>query len=176
MGSRIWLIGLGLSLGVSASLPAQPLNTVPQTDKAVIRSLINDWLIVGWRHLPTDPPFSFAARLSKYYDWSAKDLYLFDDFDEQKRVARSPAEYGAIWDAALPSMKLLSNKVLGQDILVSGNLAVDTVNYEITIDTGSGPSKRSTLDTVVLRRGPQGWKIIREQGAVLTDKGMRIEP
>ncbi|MBB6122982.1 ketosteroid isomerase-like protein [Sphingobium subterraneum] len=139
-----------------------------EADKQEIRRLATEWLEYGWRHLPTDPAFNFRERLGKFYDWDASGVYLFDDFDQKKRVARSPAEYGAIWDEALKGI-VFSNRIEPvEDIVISGNLASAPVYYNITLDMGDRMMNGRILSMVVWHRTPAGWKIIREQGSGLS--------
>ncbi|HOO22022.1 MAG TPA: nuclear transport factor 2 family protein [Kiritimatiellia bacterium] len=139
-----------------------------EADKIEIKRLATEWLEVGWRHMPGDPPFNFKRQLSKFYDWESKDVYLFDDIDPQKRVARSPGAYGAIWDEMLQGWNF-SNKVEPiNDVLVSGDIAVAPVFYNITVDLGKEILKSRILSMVTFRRTADGWKIIREQGSGLS--------
>lgn len=156
----------------ASTLGSVAMAASPSVDRRAISKLTQEWLTQGWRHLAEDPAFDFKTRLGRFYDWTAKDVYLFDDFDPQKRIARSPADYGAVWNAALPALKTFSNRVIGEpDIQVAGDLAVETVIYEITFELGDGKVRQNRiLDTVVWRRGAAGWKIIREQGSGLLSK------
>lgn len=151
----------------------QPTETQPghggDADVDDIRELITEWALVGWRHLETDPPYVFRDRLGKFYDWESSDVILHDNADAQRRVTTSAAEYAAIWDEMVPSLKTLSNRLLGEpDIMVEGNLALVSVKFASRFEGADGTvDEAPTLSSLVLRRGPDGWKIFREHGSSL---------
>lgn len=139
------------------------------TDVDDIRELITEWALVGWRHLETDPQYVFRDRLGKFYDWESSEVILHDNADAQRRVTTSATEYGAIWDEMVPSLKTLSNRLLGEpDIMVEGDLALVSVKFASRFESADGTvDEAPTLSSLVLRRGPDGWKIFREHGSSL---------
>src|SRR3954465_13579472 len=45
-----------------------------------------------------DPNLDFRTDDSDLYDFDGSDVVLYDDFDPERRVARSADEYAAIWE------------------------------------------------------------------------------
>lgn len=138
-------------------------------DVRILLDLARDWVEIGWRHTPEEP-FDFRERLERFYDWSSEDTQFFDDFDEERRVNMSAAQYAEIWDAVIPSMKSLSNVMIGEpDVLVSGDLAVMSVQFVTSFLTAQGEVGRAhTLSSLVWRRSGESWRIIREHGSGIT--------
>lgn len=139
-----------------------------ETDVRTLNDLARQWVEVGWRHTPQEP-FNFCDRLKHFYDWSSEDTQFFDDFDTERRVNANVAEYAAIWDEQIPSLKFLTNTLVGEPrTLVSGDLAVMSVQFVTSYTTEDDQSaKMHTLSSLVWRRSPSGWVIIREHGSSL---------
>lgn len=134
-----------------------------------LNNLARQWVEVGWRHTPEEP-FDFRDRLGQFYDWSSEGTQFFDDFDAERRVNPNVASYAAIWDARVPSMKLLTNIMLGEpQTIVSGDLASMSVQFVTSYTPADGePAKAHTLSSLVWKRSETGWAIIREHGSGLT--------
>lgn len=141
-------------------------------DVRLLNDLAQQWVKIGWRHTPQEP-FDFRGRLERFYDWSSDGTQFFDDFDAERRVNANVAEYAAIWDERIPSMKLLTNTIVGVPrILVSGDLAVMSVQFVTSYTTAEGISAEAhTLSSLVWRRSPSGWLIIRGHGSGLLTHG-----
>ncbi|MFC6842175.1 nuclear transport factor 2 family protein [Xanthomonas theicola] len=137
-------------------------------DVQALNALAQQWVEVGWHHLPEEP-FDFRRRLQRFYDWSPNGTQFFDDFDPERRVSTQVARYAAIWDERIPSMQYLSNVIVGSpSTLVSGDLAVMSVQFVTSYATSEGVSgKAHTLSSLVWRRTSEGWRIIREHGSGL---------
>jgi len=138
-------------------------------DTEALKDLARNWVETGWRHTPEEP-FDFHERLEQFYDWSSEDTQFFDDFDKERRVNMSAAQYAAIWDAVIPPMKLLTNVMIGEpDPLVSGDIAVMSVQFVSSFVTAEGEEGRvHTLSSLVWRRSGGSWRIIREHGSGIT--------
>jgi ketosteroid isomerase-like protein len=134
----------------------------------MLADLARQWVEIGWRHTPEEP-FLFRRRLERFYDWSSSDTQFFDDFDAARRVNMNAAQYAAIWDERIPTMQALTNVMVGEpSTLVSGELAVMSVRFVTSYTTREGhPGKAHTLSSLVWRRAPDGWRIIREHGSGL---------
>ncbi|MBL6081219.1 nuclear transport factor 2 family protein [Belnapia sp. T18] len=133
-----------------------------------LNDLTREWVEIGWRHT-LEEPFDFRERLARFYDWSSGDTQFFDDFDPKRRVNTDVAQYAAIWDTRIPSMQSLTNVTVGNPhTLVSGGLAVTSVQFVTSYTTADGAVEQAqTLSSLVWRRSPEGWRIIREHGSGL---------
>jgi ketosteroid isomerase-like protein len=138
-------------------------------DVRILADLVRQWVEVGWRHTPEEP-FDFRGRLERFYDWLSDDTQFFDDFDAERRINLHVAEYAAIWDEHIPSMRLLTNRMVGEPrTLLSGDLAVVSVQFVTSYTKADGSSaKAHTLSSLVWRRSSDGWRIIREHGSGLS--------
>lgn len=145
-----------------------PLGGAVQT----LNALAQQWVEVGWHHSPEET-FNFQRRLQQFYDWSPDGTQFFDDFDAERRVCTEAAHYAAIWDEHIPLMQRLTNIIVGSpSTLVSGDLAVMSVQFVTSYTTAEGISgKAHTLSSLVWRRSPEGWRIIREHGSSLATQG-----
>ncbi|GLK65255.1 MULTISPECIES: nuclear transport factor 2 family protein [Alphaproteobacteria] len=139
---------------------------LPRDDVKILSDLARDWVENGWRHTP-DEPFDFYERLARFYDWSSEGTQFFDDFDKERRVNMSASQYAAIWDAVIPTMRKLTNVMIGEPHpLVSGDLAVMSVQFVTSFVTAEGEEGRvHTLSSLVWRRSGNDWRIIREHGS-----------
>ena len=137
-------------------------------DIRTLDDLARAWVETGWRHTPEEP-FDFRGRLERFYDWSPDGTQFFDDFDTERRVSTNVADYAAIWDAHIPSMQRLTNAIVGRPhTLVSGDLAAMCMQFVTSYTTAEGvTSKAHTLSSLVWRRFPDGWRIVREHGSGL---------
>lgn len=133
-----------------------------------LNDLARQWVEIGWRHT-SEEPFEFRGRLARFYDWESGDTQFFDDFDAQRRVNEDAAHYASIWDERIPSMRSLTNKMVGNPrIVLSGDLAAMSVRFVTSFTTAEGVSDQAeTLSSLVWRRSSQGWRIIREHGSSL---------
>lgn len=149
----------------SSACTSSPKNLEVQALKKRIR----DWAVTGWSQPASGPAFNFRKQLGAYYDWDSPDVMLFDNADPQHRVNRSAADYGAIWDAAVPTLKSLSNKVEGEPtVMICGSVAIAEVKFVTRFEMADGAVKEApTLSSLVWRRTPTGWRIIREHGTAL---------
>ncbi|WP_033295827.1 YybH family protein [Amycolatopsis jejuensis] len=128
------------------------------------------WATEGWRRPPDGPPFDFRAQLEEFYDWTSADVVLHDNADPQRRIARSAAEYAAIWDTELASLISLSNTVDGPPFVsVTGDLAYADVFFTSSFEFEPGRvDKAATRSSLLLRRTEGRWRIVREHGSALT--------
>ncbi|MBC9177134.1 YybH family protein [Pseudoroseomonas ludipueritiae] len=146
-----------------------PSKAAPEDeDVRALNDLAREWVEIGWRHTSQEP-FDFRGRLARFYDWSSEDTQFFDDFDTKRRVNTDVAQYAAIWDERIPSMQCLTNVTVDEPrTLVSGDLAVMSVQFVTSYTTADGVADQAlTLSSLVWRRSPDGWRIIREHGSGL---------
>lgn len=137
-------------------------------DVAEIKKLITGWVTRGW-HLDRGHTFDFRRQLEPYYDWEGSDVILHDNADPQRTIARSAAQYAAIWDTSLTTLVALNNTIDdGPHITVSGDLSVVDVCFSTTFEFANGHVDIApTRSTLALRRKGQRWNIFREHGSAL---------
>lgn len=137
-------------------------------DIADITALITRWVTRGW-HLERGQDFDFRGQLEPYYDWEAGDAILHDNADPDRTLARSVAEYAAIWDTSLVTLVALNNTVDdGPHVTVSGDLAVVDVCFSTRFEFDNGHvDVAPTRSTLALRRKGMQWRIFREHGSAL---------
>ncbi|MFY0580719.1 YybH family protein [Cystobacter fuscus] len=140
----------------------------PASGPASVGELHREWILVGWEKHVGDGPFSFREKLGKYYDFSAKDVVLYDDFDPQKRVAHSAEEYGTFWEPSFSALRSVQHRVVNGPAVASGSggLAASTLEFEARIEAADGNVIRiRTRSSLVWRCSGAGWKIIREHNS-----------
>lgn len=173
---RVRFLGFGAIFSVVA-MPAQAQNAPAPQREAVcavsgasgVSQLHRDW-IMTWDKQQGDPPFDFRAKFGKYYDWAGQDVHLYDDFDRQRRVARSAAEYGTFWVAPFTVLKSARHGVInGPDAVSStGHIAGSTLEFVARLEAADGKIVGiRTRSSLVWRCHADGWKIIREHNSSL---------
>ncbi|MFD4636077.1 nuclear transport factor 2 family protein [Lentzea sp. NPDC058436] len=134
------------------------------TAEQVIAELHERW-VFGWDRRAGDAPFDFRRVLGEFYDWES-DLRLYDDFDPEHRVATTAAAYGAIWEPAFREMVSAHHAVDdGPHVLAGDDLAASTLRFVARIVTPDATSDIRTTTSLVWRRRPAGWRIVREHNS-----------
>ncbi|MCG8923064.1 nuclear transport factor 2 family protein [Lentzea sp. CC55] len=137
-------------------------------DERVIADLHERW-VFGWDRREGDEPFDFRRVFGEFYDFGAPDVRLYDDFDPEHRVATSAAAYGEIWTPAFQGMTSAHHAVDdGPHVLVSGDLAASTLRFAARIATPDAVTDIRTTTSLVWRRTPDGWRIVREHNSTQT--------
>jgi ketosteroid isomerase-like protein len=134
---------------------------------ASVAALHRHWILVGWERGPNDGLFDFREKLGRYYDWSGADVILYDDFDPRRRVVRSPAAYGAVWEPGFNAMRSARHRVLdGPHVLQSDGLAASTLVFGARLETNDGKvTFIRTFTSLVWRCTAEGWRIVREHNS-----------
>lgn len=167
-----------LALGAIALLAAAPAHVqsasasrthpVCATDgPAGPSQLHRDW-IMNWDKQPGDAAFDIRAKFGKYYDWDGRDVHLYDDFDPQRRVARSAEQYGTFWAAPFTALKSAQHGVInGPDVATgTGDLVASTLEFVARLeDEGGKIVGIRTRSSLVWRCHAGGWKIVREHNS-----------
>lgn len=139
------------------------------SDVADITTLVINWVEHGWclKHGDT---FDFYAQLRHFYDWESTDVLLHDNADPDRTIARSAADYAAIWDRSLVTLTALSNTIDdGPHVAVSGDLAVVDVCFSSRFEfEGGNVEVAPTRSSLALRRKGRHWLIFREHGSALS--------
>ena len=169
-----------LALGAIASLAAEPAGAQtasPSQSQPVCATngptgpsqLHHDW-IMSWDKQLGDPAFDFRAKFARFYDWVGQDLHLYDDFDPQRRVARSAEEYGTFWAAPFTALKSAQHGVInGPEVVTgTGELAAATLEFVARLEAEGGKIVGiRTRSSLVWRCHADGWKIVREHNSSL---------
>lgn len=154
---------------VPGSSSAQGANTpaCASTGEASVAALARDWILVGWERKAGDGPFSFRDKLGKYYDWSSTDAMMYDDFDPEHRVVRSPAAYGAIWEPSFSALRTAHHRLaLAPAVMASGDLAIATLQFVARLEGSNGKvTGIRTYTSLAWRCTGDGWKIVREHNS-----------
>jgi hypothetical protein len=96
-----------------APLPAaEGQSNCANTGKDGVADLHRDWLMIGWERNDGDPDFNFRTDLGRYYDFTRKDLSLFDDFDPKLQARNTADSYGSIWYQFVPTFKSVHHKII----------------------------------------------------------------
>jgi ketosteroid isomerase-like protein len=139
----------------------------PTTDREQIAELHRRW-VSAFDRSEGDPRFDFRSRFGELYDFDATDLRLYDDFDPERRVATSAAEYGAIWEPAFQTVRHSRHVITdGPHVLTGdGSLAASTLVFTARVNLADGTviEFRST-SSLVWRRTGDGWRIVREHNS-----------
>jgi ketosteroid isomerase-like protein len=150
-----------------AAGPAHAQRTPSLCGSASVAQLHRDWILT-WDKRPGNPPFDFRAKFAKYYDWDARDGHLYDDFDPQRRVARSPAEYGTFWTAPFTALRSAEHAVIDGPDVMSGtdDIAASTLEFVARLNAVDGKIIGiRTRSSLVWRCLGDGWKIVREHNS-----------
>lgn len=159
---------MGLALTAALSLALWGRAARPAEDPAAtVAALHRNWILTGWEYQASDGPFSFRQKLGAYYDFSAPDVVLYDNFDPQHRIVRSAVAYGAVWEPNFAALRSAYHGVaLGPFVACSGDLAASTLQFVARLEKKDGSvTGIRTLSSLVWRRGAAGWKIIREHNS-----------
>lgn len=165
------LAGKPLAHPTAAKPLARPAVTVPVCrlrGPAAVAELHRAWILTGWEKRAEDPPWDFDAKVGKYYDRSEGGLHLYDDFDPSHRVARSAAEYAAIWTPPFTALRSAHHAVIdGPDVLFGmGDMAVSTLEFAARLESGDGKiTGIRTRSSLVWRCRDGTWKIVREHNS-----------
>src|SRR5512138_3328204 len=94
------LLFVSLVMGALSSVSACPVE-----GSGSVADLHSAWILEGWERREGDPPFVFAEKLARFYDFDGNGIVIHDSWDPQKRVARSAREYGSFFEATFDSFK-----------------------------------------------------------------------
>ncbi|MEU5640728.1 nuclear transport factor 2 family protein [Streptomyces milbemycinicus] len=134
-------------------------------DERLIADLHGRW-VFGWERNEGDAPFDFRRTFGEFYDFDSTDLRLYDDFDPEQRVAATATGYGSIWEPHFDRMVSAHHAVDdGPHVIVSHHLAASTLAFVARITTSDGATDIRTTTSLVWRRTPDGWRIVREHNS-----------
>ncbi|WP_435281564.1 YybH family protein [Streptomyces koelreuteriae] len=131
----------------------------------VIADLHVRW-VFGWERDEGDPPFDFRRTFGEFYDFGSPDVRLYDDFDPEQRVATTAAGYGSIWEPGFRGMVSAHHAVDdGPHVIAGQELAASTLTFTARITLPDGATDLRTTTSLVWRRTPDGWRIVREHNS-----------
>jgi ketosteroid isomerase-like protein len=159
------LCSAGLLMAASTAVAQQ---TAPARDVTqAVSALHREWILVGWEKKEGDGPFDFRSKLGRFYELGARDLMLYDDFEPQRRVARSADQYGGFWTGPFTSLKSAKHAVVdAPSTLVSGDLASSTLEFTARLEAPDGKiTAIRTRSSLTWRLSDAQWKIVREHNS-----------
>ncbi|SES07433.1 SnoaL-like domain-containing protein [Lentzea xinjiangensis] len=131
----------------------------------MIADLHRRW-VFGWDRREGDAPFDFRRTFGEFYDFDSPDVRLYDDFDPEQRVATTAAGYGSIWEPAFRGMLSAHHAVDdGPHVIAGDDLAASTLRFVARIATPGSTTDIRTTSSLVWRRTPDGWRIVREHNS-----------
>ncbi|KOV78064.1 nuclear transport factor 2 family protein [Nocardia sp. NRRL S-836] len=134
-------------------------------EEQVIAERHERW-VSGWDRRDGDAPFDFERVFGELYDFGSPDVRLYDDFDPEHRVATSAAGYGSIWEPAFRGMLSAHHAVDdGPHVIAGAGLAASTLRFVARIVTPDAVTDIRTTSSLVWRRTPDGWRIVREHNS-----------
>lgn len=165
---------LALAVALALALPTVPAGAQAERrpacaaeGDAAVAALHRNWILIGWDRKAGDGPFSFREKLGRYYDFAATDVILYDDMAPGHRVARSAAEYGALWEPIFSSLRSAVHRVVdGPFVVPSGDVAASTLLFAGRLEAADGTvTGIRTFTSLVWRCTGEGWKIAREHNS-----------
>lgn len=172
MRIRLFSIIAAASMALASPIAAQAQSgTTPRcpiSGATSVQELHKEWILVGWDKPIAGQSWNFRDKLGKYYDWEADDVVLYDDMSPDFRIARSPEEYRALWEASFQALRRAHHLVLnGPETIVGDELATSTLEFAARLEPNEGQPVTSVRarSTLVWRCTSDGWKIVREHNS-----------
>jgi ketosteroid isomerase-like protein len=147
----------------------------PQSVEDAVRTIAGlqrQWIFL-WDRKEGDPNFDFDTLFADYYDFEDPhgDVILFDDFDPERRVLRSAADFGRTFGPPFNEMRAAEHAIEeAPEVLVSGDLAATRMVFiaKLTDAAGRVMGNRAVSSQVWRRSGDGRWRIVRDQTAVVS--------
>lgn len=133
------------------------------TSEMEVAQLQRRWILEGWEKAPGET-FVFDHKAGIFYDWKSTDMALYDSFDPQLRLAKSPREWAEAFEASFNRMHSAIHAVIAEpQVLVSGDLAASTFEFCARLERADGTASGVICRTShVFARRNGTWKIVRE--------------
>jgi ketosteroid isomerase-like protein len=133
------------------------------TSATDVAQLQRRWILEGWEKAPGET-FVFKDKLGSFYDGESADLALYDSFDPELRLARSPDEWADAFEASFNRLHSALHAVIAEpQVLVSGDLSASTFEFCARLQRADGTASGVICRTShVLRRQNDAWRIVRE--------------
>jgi ketosteroid isomerase-like protein len=177
-------------LFIAIIVALSPAVTPAATDERTRSCAVGDGLVVAERHrqwilkwdrkTPSEH-WDFNEKFGRFYDYEANDMVLYDDFDPQYRVARSPGEYSAIWSPSFKTLRTAHHIVIAEpEAIVGDGFATSTLEFGARLETADGSIVGiRTRSTLVWRCVNDGWRIVREHNSsrrITAEETQRLFP
>jgi ketosteroid isomerase-like protein len=134
-------------------------------DEQEIADLHRRW-VFGWERVEGEEPFDFRRAFGELYDFGSPQVLLYDDFDPEQRTATAAAEYGSIWEPTFNMMVSARHAVEdGPHVIAGSDLSASNLTFVARITTPDGVADIRTTTSLVWRRTPSGWRIVREHNS-----------
>jgi ketosteroid isomerase-like protein len=159
---------LALALPIAAQAQSATATQCAASGASSVPELQREWILVGWDKPVAGQSWDFREKLGKYYDWKADDVVLYDDMSPDFRIARSPEEYRALWEASFQALRRAHHLVLnGPEAVVGDDLATSTLEFAARLEPAESQPIISVRarSTLVWRCTGDGWKIVREHNS-----------
>jgi hypothetical protein len=159
---------LAFGIACSSTFAAEVRTDCASAGKEGVAQLHRDWLMIGWERDDGDPDFNFRQDLGKYYDFSSKDLSLFDDFDPELKVRHTADDYGKVWYGLVPKFKSVHHKITEQPgvIAVGPGYSHSVMEFVFEVTPKQGDATYLISRTSILWRcTADGWKIFKEHNS-----------
>jgi ketosteroid isomerase-like protein len=161
-------LAIGAALSPAVITAATDAQTSPcgVRDSAAVADRHRQW-ILNWDRKTPGEHWDFDEKFGRFYDYEAKDMVLYDDFDPQLRVARSPDEYSEIWSPPFKALRTAYHVVIAEpEAIVGGALATSTLEFGARLEVADGSIVGiRTRSTLVWRCTHDGWRIVREHNS-----------
>lgn len=137
-----------------------------ESDSSAVAERHREW-ILSWDRKTPGESWEFDEKFGRFYAYDDEGMMLYDDFDPQYRVARSPNEYSAIWSPAFKLLRTAHHIVIdGPEAIVGQDLATSTLEFGARLETADGTIVGiRTRSTLVWRCANDGWRIVREHNS-----------
>jgi ketosteroid isomerase-like protein len=144
------------------------VSACPVEGSGSVADLHSAWILEGWERREGDPPFVFAEKLARFYDFDGNGIVIHDSWDPQKRVARSARQYGSFFEATFDSFKSARHAVTdGPHVIYGRDLAASSLEFIARLEAKDGQVNAARAQSqTVWRCTDKGWRIAREQNAV----------
>ena len=128
-----------------------------------VSTLQRKWILEGWEKAPGEV-FVFKKKAGIFYDWETMDLALYDSFDPQLRLARSPSEWSEAFEASFNRLHSALHAVVSEPVVLLGkDLAATTFEFCARLQRADRTIQGVICRTShVFRMTKSGWKIVRE--------------
>lgn len=134
------------------------------------------WILEGWEKAPGET-FVFNDKLGSFYDGASADFALYDSFDPELRLARSPDEWAEAFEASFNRLDSALHAVISEpQVLVSGDFAASTFEFGARLQRADGTASGVICRTShVFRLRNNAWKIVREHTSGRTVPPAEVE-
>lgn len=142
----------------------------------IVAQVQRRWILEGWEKAPGET-FVFKDKAGLFYDWESADVALYDSFDPELRLARSPSEWAEAFEASFSRMHSALHAVIAEpQVMVAGEFAASTFEFCARLQRADGTASGVICRTShVFGRRDGVWKIVREHTSGRTVSVAEVE-